>query len=97
MTDAAEEAKKEFSWSIRIQRLCAATVRRYFNPSITKAEAEKTTKADALDYIETAIKHCEEWIANERKWETMTETDEAQARQAIAEIAEELRKQAETL
>lgn len=97
MTNATEEAKKEFSWSIRTSRLCAAAVKRHFDPSITKAEAEKTTKADALEYIEAAIRHCEKWISHCRQWQTMTEEEEAQARQAIAEFAKELRKQAETL
>lgn len=92
-----EEARREFLWSVHMSRLCAATVRSHYQKDLTKEEAEKTTRAEALDYIEAARKHCAKWIDTEAKWGNIDEAQASEARQALDEIAEETKRQAEAL
>lgn len=70
--EAYEKARQEFAWSIRTSRLCAAAVRTHLKPETSKEEAERTTKAEALEYVEAARKHCAKWLKTERQWETST-------------------------
>lgn len=77
--------QSEFAWSVRTSRLCAYAVRKNLG-NATKEEAERTTAADAADYIKTAREHCESWLLTQRTGGQFTEDEEQAARQGMADI-----------
>lgn len=95
--EAYEKARQEFAWSIRTSRLCAAAVRTHLKPETSKEEAERTTKAEALEYVEAARKHCAKWLKTERQWGNLDEGQAEAAKEAVEDMAEELTKQANEL
>lgn len=96
LAEAYESAQIEFAWSVKTQRLCAYAVRKNLG-NASDEEAERTTKADAAEYIKTAREHCEKWLNEKTLSGDMAEEEANAAREAIAEISAKAKKDAEAL
>lgn len=95
--NAEKEARQNFIWSVRTQRLCAAAVRRHGRPDITNEEASKTSRAEALEYIAKAKAYAEAENAKRLESEEITPEQAEAARLAIERIAEEATEKANEL
>lgn len=93
--EARSLARREFVWSIRIQRLCATAAKDVLDGY--KEENQRTSRAEAIEYIAKARKWANRQIKRAIEYEEMTEEEAKEARKELAKIAKETKRQADGL
>ena len=92
----AEEVRRFFAWHIKTNRLVRASLRMSFE-NAPKAEAERTSKAEALQMIEEARQKTAEKIAADLNEGKATKRQASAGRRALLEMMKKATEQAEAL